>query len=80
MLAPMPLASTLGGTNVVGAVGRTYRPDVYRDAARALDMPVPQVDTKAEGVHDREWHLREAGQAIRMGADRFFDGERFGGI
>ena len=65
---------------VVGAVGRTYRPDVYRDAARALDMPVPEADTKVEGMHDREWQLREGGRTIVMGADRFFDGERFGGM
>ena len=61
--------------NVVGAVGSTYRPDVYRDAARALDMPVPEVDTKGEGVHDGTWQLREGDRAIVMGADRFFDGE-----
>ncbi|BAU49454.1 nitrate ABC transporter [Sulfurifustis variabilis] len=54
-----------------------YRPDIYRDAAKALGIPVPTVDRKTEGTHAGPWTLTQATQPIAMGPDRFFDGMTF---
>jgi nitrate/nitrite transport system substrate-binding protein len=57
--------------------GRVYRPDVYREAAREIDEPVPEADEKPEGSHAEPWMLEAASRPIRMGPDRFVDGRRF---
>jgi nitrate/nitrite transport system substrate-binding protein len=54
-----------------------YRPDLYRDAARALGVPVPTLDDKTEGSHAASWTLTDASAPIAMGPDRFFDGRVF---
>jgi len=54
-----------------------YRPELYRDAAAALGVPVPQRDYKIEGSHAAPWTLAEASAPIAMGPDRFFDGGVF---
>ena len=54
-----------------------YRPDVYREAAAPLGIPVPLVDAKEEGVHDGPWLLGEATSPIAMGPDAFLDGRTF---
>jgi nitrate/nitrite transport system substrate-binding protein len=54
-----------------------YRPDLYRDAAKALGVPAPSLDDKTEGTHAAPWTLNEASAPIAMGPDRFFDGRIF---
>ncbi len=54
-----------------------YRPDIYRDAAEALDLLCPSIDYKLEGRHDSNWKLHEGNASLLMGADRFLDGRRF---
>ena len=39
----------------------TYRPDLYRSAAAALGIAVPEADTKCEGGHADVWPLRAHG-------------------
>jgi nitrate/nitrite transport system substrate-binding protein len=56
---------------------QVYRPDIYREAASALGLSVPEVDTKLEGTHDRGWTLEQATTPLAMGPDRFFDGLSF---
>lgn len=34
-----------------------YRTDLYREAARLLDLPVPSQDYKREGQHEQPWQL-----------------------
>ncbi len=53
------------------------RPDLFREAAEALDMAAPTIDGKTEGLHDRAWRLDDASQPLTLGPDRFFDGRRF---
>ncbi len=56
------------------AAAEIYRPDIYRDAAKALGVPYPTVDRKKEGAHAGRWTLKAATAPIPMGPDRFFDG------
>lgn len=65
---PIPLE------RVVEAV---YRPDLYRQAARALRLPCPDTDAKAEGIHAGPWELETGFGTLPMGPDRFCDGTRF---
>jgi nitrate/nitrite transport system substrate-binding protein len=51
-----------------------YRPDLYRDAAKALGVPAPSRDDKTEGTHAVPWTLSEASAPIPVGPNRFFDG------
>ncbi len=69
-----PIAPTLNFKNTAEAV---YRPDLYREAAKALGVPYPTCDYKAEGTHLGRWTLADASGAIAMGADGFFDGLAF---
>lgn len=55
------------------AAANVYRPDIYREAAKALDIPYPTVDHKTEGTHATEWKLTEASSPIAMGPDKYFD-------
>lgn len=50
-----------------------YRPDLYREAAAALDIPIPLVDQKTEGTNDRAWLLQDATSPIAMPRSRFID-------
>jgi ABC-type nitrate/sulfonate/bicarbonate transport system substrate-binding protein len=54
-----------------------FRPDLYEQAARSLDLPVPTAFAKSEGGHSGDWLLPAAPRAIAMGPDRFIDGARF---
>ncbi|RFA38354.1 hypothetical protein CAL65_05900 [Alkalilimnicola ehrlichii] len=46
--------------DVSAVVERSYRPDVFREAVAEIDMPVPTIDYKAEGVQHHAWTLQEA--------------------
>jgi len=67
------------GVDVNEALRRTYRADVFRAAAVSLGLRVPDTDTKAEGTHAKPWRLGPGEDGIEMGADCFFDGQRFAG-
>jgi nitrate/nitrite transport system substrate-binding protein len=54
-----------------------YRTDIYREAAQSLGLDVPQVDYKTEGTHDGLWPLRQSDAQLELGADQFFDQQRF---
>jgi nitrate/nitrite transport system substrate-binding protein len=54
-----------------------YRPEVFRAAADELGLPYPEVDYKAEGIHERNWALMSGEETIDMGPDLFMDGRRF---
>lgn len=53
--------------------GQVYRPDLYRQAALALDLPYPTVDRKIEGSHADAWQADGQPGSITMGSDLFFD-------
>lgn len=63
--------------NISDLASQIYRPDIFREAAEALGIPVPVDDYKQEGVHSESWILPAAGQPIEMGADQFFDGMNY---
>lgn len=54
-----------------------YRPEVFRAAAQALDLPFPEEDYKVEGEHAGAWSLAAGQTQLQMGADLFMDGRRF---
>ena len=56
---------------------RVYRPDLYREAARALGIPAPETDMKREGIHAGPWLLAGIGGPITMGSDLFCDRRTF---
>lgn len=47
-----------------------YRPDLYREAARELEIPSPNQDRKDENTHSKPWL---SDQGLEMGADLFLD-------
>jgi len=63
--------------NIKKVAADVYRPDIYREAAKALGVPVPTIDHKVEGKHAGNWSLTQATQPIPMGPDKFFDGMAF---
>jgi nitrate/nitrite transport system substrate-binding protein len=63
--------------NILQAAASIYRPDLYRQAAKALNVPYPTIDVKPEGINAKPWTLTEATSPIAMGPDLFFDGGRF---
>jgi nitrate/nitrite transport system substrate-binding protein len=63
--------------DIAAVADEVYRPDLYREAAVALDLALPMVDRKREGDHTRGWTLTQATQPLAMGPDRFFDGKHF---
>jgi nitrate/nitrite transport system substrate-binding protein len=78
MLGQMLRWGQLDGTiDVTAIASRVYRPEIYRQAARALDLPVPAFAEKVEGIHGAPWRLEEASTPIAMGPDLFMDGRRF---
>lgn len=54
-----------------------FQPDVYREAAKELDIPAPTIDDKLEGGHEHAWLLNDATSPIAMGANQFIDGRIF---
>ncbi|MCB1792461.1 MAG: ABC transporter substrate-binding protein, partial [Gammaproteobacteria bacterium] len=54
-----------------------YRTEVYRDAARALGVPVTELDSKTEGGHASSWELAIGTENVVMGPDGFMDGRLF---
>lgn len=52
---------------------KVYRPNLYRQAAQALNLPYPLNDRKSEGTHSHSWHTASASGSIPMGCDYFFD-------
>lgn len=64
-------------TDISALADVVYRPDIYREAAAALDKPFPLIDRKPEGLHAGHWILGQATAPIEMGPDLFFDGSYF---
>ncbi len=65
------------GVSPKDAAAAAYRPDIYREAAAEIGHPVPSVDSKPEGLHDRVWSLTQARRPVLMGRDLRFDKSRF---
>jgi ABC-type nitrate/sulfonate/bicarbonate transport system substrate-binding protein len=65
------------GIDLDAIAARVYRPDLAREAATALGLPVPPTDTKTEGAHDASWSLQASPAPIAMGPDLFCDGTVF---
>lgn len=63
--------------NIRAVADAVYRPDLFRQAAKALGQPAPLVDDKAEGGHAEPWLLEEATSPIAMAPDQFLDGRIF---
>ncbi|SMF97033.1 nitrate/nitrite transport system substrate-binding protein [Methylomagnum ishizawai] len=62
--------------NIREVAEQVYRPDLYREAARALGFASPAVDYKAEGGHAGPWTL-DGPEPIALGADLYADGRCF---
>lgn len=78
LLAQMLRWGQIGAPVDVLAIARdVYRPDLYREAARAVSITAPTVDVKREGTHDGPWRVDGVGGAIEMGSDLFCDGRVF---
>lgn len=54
-----------------------FRPDLYRLAAKELNVACPSIDEKTEGTHEHPWVLMDATFPIAMNADQFIDGKSF---
>ncbi len=54
-----------------------FRPDIYRIAAKASDIPCPIKDEKIEGAHPHAWLMSDATKPIVFGPDTFLDGRVF---
>lgn len=65
------------GLDAPALAARVYRPDIYREAVSALDIPVPHSDVKSEGSHPGAWQLDASPRPIAMGPDLFCDGAIF---
>lgn len=63
--------------NIKATAESIYRPDLYREAAKALGVSYPTIDYKTEGTNSKIWTLNEATNPIEMGSDMFFDGKTF---
>ncbi|MCG8488318.1 MAG: hypothetical protein MI756_12680, partial [Chromatiales bacterium] len=50
---------------------------IYRKAAAALAIDLPQADIKSEGTHGEAWQLAGEPHNLTMGSDKFFDGKVF---
>jgi hypothetical protein len=53
----------------------SYRPDLYRLAAEAEGIAVPELDAKPEGGHENDWMLEAIPEPIAMQPDVFCDGK-----
>ncbi len=56
--------------------GDTYRPDLYRNALRELNVAMPSASSKVEGALLAETPVGSSG-ALTLGPDGFFDGNLF---
>jgi two-component system, oxyanion-binding sensor len=63
--------------NIKATAESIYRPDLYREAAKALGVAYPTIDLKTEGTNSKPWTLNDATSPIQMGSDMFFDGKTF---
>jgi len=63
--------------NIKATAESIYRPDLYREAAKALGVAYPTIDSKTEGTNSKIWTLNDATSPIQMGSDLFFDGKAF---
>ncbi len=59
------------------AVEEVYRPDLYREAARALGLSIPDRNEKVEGIHEAPYTVAGSRGPVILGADRFLDGRIF---
>ena len=66
------IAATLGREfseeQLKSLVQQIYRTDLYRDAARMLQLPSPNSDYKPHNAHSAPWELADG---IELGADFF---------
>ncbi|MBN6740794.1 ABC transporter substrate-binding protein [Acidithiobacillus sp. MC6.1] len=63
------------GADAATLIPQVYRSAEYRQAAHALQIPVPKEDFVAWGGEAQPWLLADdQGGTIRMGASRIFDG------
>lgn len=60
------LGRSLDEEKLAALAQQCYRTDLYREAARLLDWPVPQQDYKREGEHEAPWELD---RGIELGSD-----------
>jgi NitT/TauT family transport system ATP-binding protein len=56
--------------------GNTYRPDIYREALKTLDIAMPAASAKVEGALQIETPVGSTG-SLTLGPDGFFDGNLF---
>ena len=56
---------------------RVYRPDFYRAALAPLGEPIPVLDSKPEGAHNKAWVVEGVPEEISMPSDSFCDGAVF---
>lgn len=56
-----------------------FRPDLFRNAAKAMGIPVPAADEKDEGIHGTDWIMAGTDGPVLMGPTRFFDGRGLSG-
>ncbi|SCW79897.1 NitT/TauT family transport system ATP-binding protein [Rhizobium mongolense subsp. loessense] len=56
--------------------GNTYRPDIYRNALKALGVAMPAASSKVEGALRMETPVGSSG-TMTLGPDGFFDGNLF---
>jgi len=61
------LGKPFGEDEIKSQVQRTFRTDLYREAARYLDLPSPSQDYKPADAHDEPWEIEPG---IELGPDR----------
>jgi NitT/TauT family transport system ATP-binding protein/nitrate/nitrite transport system substrate-binding protein len=64
-------------TDAASIARAVYRPDLWRMAAKDLQLSAPARDSKIEGAHALPWTLPGKPEPIDMPPDVFFDGRRF---
>lgn len=67
------LGKTFAEDEVKSVVQRTFRTDLYREAARHLSMPCPNQDYKPIGKHGTNWEIEPG---IELGPDLILSPER----
>lgn len=63
--------------DVESVAENAFRPDIYCEAVKALDVACPVSDQKVEGAHQHAWLMETQSQPIACSADRFLDGKPF---